>query len=205
MSASDTEDSEFARTHPSLLFRVRNTSDREAWDQFARLYGPLIHRFGCRNGLQDADAADLTQDVLLSAALALVHFEYDPQRGRFRSWLFTVARNCLNRMLRRRIRRVTAAGGSGFQRTLAGLRDDYDHPEQQWDRDYRQRLFEWALEQVRLHFQVPTWQAFSRTAIDNIDPAVVAAELGMSVGAVYVARSRVTGRLRNLIRQAENI
>src|SRR5687767_693005 len=82
-------------TRASLLVRIRDGSDDEAWRLFVDLYGPLVYAFGRRNGLQDADAADLTQDVLQSVAGAVRGLEYDPRRGSFRGWLHTVARNRL--------------------------------------------------------------------------------------------------------------
>src|SRR5437764_15234745 len=96
-------------TRPSLLVRLRDTADHEAWRQLVELYAPLVYRFLRRRGLQDADAADLTQEVLRSVASAIDSFEYDPRRGSFRGWLFTVARNKLHSFLKRqqRLRRHT--------------------------------------------------------------------------------------------------
>jgi len=88
-------------TRPSLLVRIRDAADREAWRQFVELYAPLVYRFARRRGLQDADAADLTQDVLQAVARSSGRLEYDPRRGTFRGWLFTVDRNKLHTFLRR--------------------------------------------------------------------------------------------------------
>lgn len=203
MTASISARSGLSATRPSLLFRVRDASDKDAWNRFARLYGPLVYRFGCRNGLQDADASDLTQDVLLSAATAMVRFEYDPQRGRFRSWLFTVARHALNRMLTRRTRIPRVFGHQQGRRDPASQLQDNHELEESWHQDYRLQLFEWAMEQVQPQFEPATWEAFTQTAVGNVEPATVADRLGVSVGAVYIARSRVTGRLRQVIRQVE--
>lgn len=82
-------------TRPSLLVRIRDRRDRQAWAQFVDLYGPLVYGFGRRQGLQDADAVDLMQDVLRTVAGAVGPLDYDPRRGTFRGWLFTVARNRL--------------------------------------------------------------------------------------------------------------
>ena len=91
-------------TRPSLLFRIRDAQDRQAWNQFVDIYAPLIHRFSKRSGLQDADAADLTQEVLQSVHDAIGRLDYDPGRGKFRSWLFTVARNRIKNFMKRQSR-----------------------------------------------------------------------------------------------------
>src|SRR6516162_4441795 len=92
-------------TRPSLLVRIRDAADRDAWVQFVEVYAPLVYKFVRRRGLQDADAADLTQDVLRAVAGARQRLRYDPDRGTFRSWLFTVARNKLATFLARQQRR----------------------------------------------------------------------------------------------------
>ena len=83
-------------TRPSLLVRIRDARDREAWGQFVEIYAPLVYDLARRRGLQDADAADLTQEVLRSVSGAIGRLDYDPARGTFRSWLFTVTRNAIN-------------------------------------------------------------------------------------------------------------
>ena len=82
-------------TQPSLLVRLKDAHDREAWERFVDLYAPLVYAFVRKRGLQDADAADLTQDVLRQVASAAKSLIYDPRRGSFRAWLFTVVRNRL--------------------------------------------------------------------------------------------------------------
>src|SRR5215470_1143371 len=82
-----------AGTRPSLLIRIRDPGDAEAWGQFVALYGPLIYQFARKQGLQDADAADLTQIVLQAVIDAMKRLDYDPERGSFRGWLYKVVRN----------------------------------------------------------------------------------------------------------------
>ena len=89
-------------TRPSLLVRIRDTGDAEAWHQFVELYAPVIHGFYRKRGLQDADAADLTQAVLQTVSMEAVRLEYDPARGSFRSWLFTIAHNTAIDALRKK-------------------------------------------------------------------------------------------------------
>src|ERR1700739_4499560 len=82
-----------ATTRPSLLVRIRDAADHQAWSQFVEIYGPLVYGFARRLGLQDADAADITQEVLRAVAGAARKLVYDPRRGSFRGWLRTVVRN----------------------------------------------------------------------------------------------------------------
>jgi RNA polymerase sigma-70 factor (ECF subfamily) len=190
-----------AATRPSLLLRLRDRHDTDAWQQFVRLYAPLVYQFGRRKGLQDADAADLTQEVLRSVGVGAGRLEYDPRRGSFRGWLFTIAHRRLCDLLRRRRRQEQGSGDSAVQ----GRLDEQPAPEDEaaWEREYQQRLFAWAAEQVRSQVHETTWQAFWQTAVTGDSGQEVAQRLGLSVAAVYLARSRVMTRLKEQIRQAE--
>jgi RNA polymerase sigma factor (sigma-70 family) len=189
--------SEMPSTRASLLVRLRDARDAEAWRQFAGLYGPLIYRFGRRHHLQDADAADLTQDVLQSVSTAVGRLEYDPDRGSFRGWLFTLLHRRLADLLARQQRQGRASGDSDTRSLLQNLpaEEEEDH----WNREYEQRLFAWAAGKARREFARSTWRAFWQTAVSGLGAREVGDALGLSVGAVYVARSRVQARLRQLI------
>jgi RNA polymerase sigma-70 factor (ECF subfamily) len=189
-------------TQVSLLVRIRDRSDMQAWSEFVDLYAPLVYALARRHGLQDADAADLTQDVLRTVVRVAPRFAYDPGRGSFRGWLFTVTRNQLRKWSQARARCVPASGAAEERRLL----EEYPAPSGEkvaWDQEYRARLFAWAAEKVKPLCQPSTWQAFWQTAVEERDPQEVAAGLGISVGAVYIARSRVLARLREQIRQVE--
>jgi RNA polymerase sigma factor (sigma-70 family) len=187
-------------TRPSLLVRIRDARDREAWGQFVEVYAPLVYDMARRRGLQDADAADLTQDVLRSVAGAIGRLDYDPRRGTFRSWLFTVTRNALNTFFDAQRRLPRGSGDSAVQDWLANQADPADESAV-WDREYERRLLDVAAEQVRLEFENPTWQAFWRTAVEGQTAREAAEGLGMSVGAVYIARSRVLSRIKEKVAQ----
>ena len=186
-------------TRPSLLVRIRDAADREAWRQFVDLYAPLVYRFARRRGLQDADAADLAQDVLHAVARSSERLEYDPRKGSFRGWLFTVARNKLHTFLRRRERQRRRIEDVAVDRLAEEPTAPESEEEALWEQEYQQRLFDWAAEQVRGHFQNRTWQAFWRTAVEGRSPREVAEALGLSVGAVYIAKSRVLARLKEQV------
>jgi RNA polymerase sigma-70 factor (ECF subfamily) len=190
-------------TRVSLLVRIRDPAGDEAWRQFVALYAPLVYGFSRRRGLQDADAADLTQDVLRAVTTAAGRLQYDPQRGSFRSWLFTVARNNLNTFLDNRRRRP---GGQGDGGTSAQIALE-EHPAREddeallWGQDFQRQRFAWAAGQIRGGFEERSWQAFWRTAVEGRPARQVAVELGLSLGAVYIARSRILARLRERIRE----
>jgi RNA polymerase sigma factor (sigma-70 family) len=189
-------------TRASLLLRIRDPSDRLAWNEFVQLYAPLIHAYGMHRGLQDADAADLVQDVLRRVARVAGKFEYDRRLGTFRGWLLTVTRNELRKAAARRARQASGSGDTHLLGVLEQQPDDRA-PDPDWDREYQWRMFQWAAERVRGEFRGPTWQAFWRTVAEHEPIEQVAQQLGLSVGAVYVARSRVTARIRQEIAAAD--
>lgn len=185
------------QTRPSLLLRIRDFRDEDAWNQFIELYAPLIYGYLRKRNIQDADAGDLTQDVLSSVTSTANDFTYDPQRGSFRGWLLTVTRNKMLNFVSRK-KAQAGSGDSGVQRAIEEMTAEEDD-RSQWDLEYERRLFEWAAEKARSEFRDSTWQAFWLTAVDNQSASAVAEKLDLSVGAVYVAKSRVTARLRQFI------
>ena len=191
-------------TRPSLLIRLRDAGDRSAWSQFVDIYLPLIHGFARKHGLQEADAADLAQEVLRAAvARTAPGLEYDPRKGSFRGWLFTVVRNKLRDFLDARRRQGQGTGDSAVRDLLDAQPAPAEDPEAVWEREYERRLFAWAAEQVRGTVQETTWQAFWRTAVEGRSGQEVAEALGMTVAAVYLAKSRVMARLREHVRAVQ--
>jgi RNA polymerase sigma-70 factor (ECF subfamily) len=186
-------------TDPSLLLRVRDARDQDAWRQFFELYVPLIYGYARKRGLQDADAADVAQDVFQRVLGALRRLDYDPTRGSFRSWLRTITRNRIASWKTGPQQRDLGSGDSTVRELLE------EHPDGTadtlWDQHYQREVFLWAAEQARPAFAENTWLAFWRTAVEGQEAAAVAAGLGLSVGAVYVARSRVLDRIKKQVRQ----
>jgi RNA polymerase sigma factor (sigma-70 family) len=191
-------------TRASLLVRIRDAHDTDAWRQFVQVYAPLVYGFARKRGLQDADAADLMQEVFRSLAAAAGRLDYDPGRGSFRSYLYTVTRNRLYNFLDRDRHQVHGSGGSGAQELLEGQAGRDGDGTDLWDREYERRLFAWAAEQVRGEFQEATWQAFWLTAVEGKSAHEAGAATGMSPGAVYVAKSRVLARLRQQVRRLQD-
>ncbi len=190
-------------TRASLLARLRDPQDADAWRQFVQVYAPVVYGFARKRGLQDADAADLMQDVLRAVVMNAGRLEYDPRRGSFRAWLYTVTRNTLANFLDGRRRHARGSGSTGAQERLEEQTAADEVASALWDREYERQLFAAAAEQVRGEFQEATWRAFWLTAVDGKSAAEAGAGLGMSPGAVYVAKSRVLARLREQVRQAQ--
>src|SRR6476660_4182112 len=124
-------------TRVTLLARLKDGADGDAWREFVHLYGPVIYGFARKRGLQDADAADLMQDVLRSISSAAHRLEYDPSRGTFRGWLFTVTRNKVFNFLESRSRRVVGSGDSRVQQRLEQHADSGVDLAADWEADYQ--------------------------------------------------------------------
>jgi RNA polymerase sigma-70 factor (ECF subfamily) len=177
--------------------RLRNLEDCDAWREFVRLYTPLVFLHCTRQGLQEADAADVAQEVMRVAAQAMPDFHYDAQRGKFRGWLLQTTRYRLHKFFARRQRAPQSASETAIER-FAESESGIDE-QARWEEDYRQQLFDWAAEKARPEFQPATWDAFWLSAVESVSVKEVARKVGISSGAVYIARSRVIARLRELI------
>jgi RNA polymerase sigma-70 factor (ECF subfamily) len=188
-------------TRHTLIAKLRDPADAAAWREFLALYEPLVYRLARHKGLQDADARDLCQEVVRAVARAIDRWEPDPAKGSFRGWLFTIARNLTINFLTRRDRHARGSGDTDVLAVLDAVPAADPGASAAFDAEYRKRLFRWAADQVQDEFAAKTWQAFWRTGVENRPVTEVAAELGMTAGAVYVARSRVLARLRQRIQQ----
>ena len=175
-------------TPASLLERLRLPGDVEAWDRFVRLYTPMIHQWARRAGASPEDAADLVQEVLATLLRALPEFSYDPGRS-FRAWLKTIT---LNRWRQWRARTARVVSGNP-----GGVREPADEPEAPdfEESEYRRYLVGRAVQVMREEFEPATWRACWATAAEGRPAVEVAAELGVTVNAVYLAKSRVLRRL----------
>jgi RNA polymerase sigma-70 factor (ECF subfamily) len=192
-------------TSPSLVARLRDRQDHATWAAFVELYAPVVFAFTRKRGLQDADAADLTQDVLRSIVGAITRFEYSRARGGFRAWLFHITRNHLRSFHRRaaRLDRLTAGPPGVGPVNLDELPGGEDDLEAVWETEWRRELFARACESTRREVEPTTWEAFHQTAVLGRSGQVVATELGLSVAAVYLAKSRVLARLRRFVEAVE--
>ena len=187
-------------TRPSLLLRVRDPRDAQAWTRFVDVYTPLVFNFCRRRGLQAADAADVAQDVMRAVSRSIGRFEYDPGRGAFRDWLYRVTRSKLTDFHRGRQREPAGSGESAVHDLLAEQADpdaEAAREADDWQQTWHRHRFDSAAERVRSEVQPATWKAFWATAVEGRPVQEVADELGLTPGAVYIARSRVLARLKS--------
>ena len=193
--------SEAPLTRATLLLRLRDANDSEAWSGFVRDYGPMLYRFVRSRGLQDADAADIVQDVLRSVGQAIERLEYDKQRGGFRAWLFTITRNKLASFFERRRRAGATPQDTDQYELLTQESGGPNELHEQWELEHQRQLAETAMQRVKPTMEPKSWAAFELTAIQGQSADEVAGLLGMSKGALYVARSRVIAKLRSEIQR----
>jgi RNA polymerase sigma-70 factor (ECF subfamily) len=182
-----------ADTSASLLERLRDRADQDAWRRLTVLYTPLLHVWLGAARLQAADVDDLTQRVLTVVVRKLPQFEHNGRPGAFRTWLRFIAANVLREFSRSR----AATGGSGEAAALLEeLKDPHSDLNRHWEEEHNRHLLSGLLELVKPEFTTPTWWAFSRQVLDEVSASLVATELGLSVNAVLIAKSRVLNRLR---------
>jgi RNA polymerase sigma factor (sigma-70 family) len=194
---------EAPQTRLSLLMRLRDLEDQQAWAEFVDMYAPLIYGYVRKRGLQDADAADLTQACLRKVAMHVGRLEYDRQRGTFRGWLFTMVRNLLRDFHAQSRRPDQGSGDSQIQRLLDNQATPEPDEAAEWERECRHGLLAWAAKQIQPQVLETTWQAFWQTAVEGRSGKEVAKRLGLKLSRVYVAKSRVMARLRSLIREVQ--
>ncbi|HBE67205.1 MAG TPA: hypothetical protein DDW52_03555 [Planctomycetaceae bacterium] len=183
-------------TRSSLIANLQTATNQDAWHDFVELYEPFIYRQAVASGLQPADAGEVVQGVLLAVSQAIGGFTPDAGRARFRTWLYAVGRNICLQQLGRLRRNQT-------QPLPEALDIDDSAVDRVMQLDLRRRAFRWAADRVRGSFTDRTWHAFWRSSVDHVAVADVARELDMSVGAVYIARSRVMERLRQEVQQID--
>jgi RNA polymerase sigma-70 factor (ECF subfamily) len=178
--------------------------DPEAWRRLAHLYGPLVYQWCRWRGLQTSDAEDVTQDVFLTVAARVGSFRRDRPGDTFRGWLWAITRHKLGHWIRRQRAQEQPAGGTDAQQRLQAepLPEEGSGSADAGDAGAVAGLYRRALELIRTEFEDRSWEAFRRLVIEGQRPADVAADLGMTRGAVYVTKSRILRRLREVLGDA---
>jgi RNA polymerase sigma-70 factor (ECF subfamily) len=182
-------------TSASLLERLRTAPDEAAWQRLDDLYRPLIHRWLLRDPTLGTEAEDLVQDVMAVLVRELPGFQRQ-RTGSFRRWLRTITGNRLGAHYRARQNRPRALGGPPEESPLLQLADPHSELSRQWDAEHDRHVLRRLMELIAPLFEPTTLTAFRRVAFDGVAPARVAEELGLSLNAVLLAKSRVLGKLR---------
>ena len=175
-------------TSLSLLDRLKDPADKDAWARLDRLYTGLLRAWFAAAGVQPADRDDLTQNALAVVLRRVKEFEHSGRPGAFRAWLRSIATNVLREFWR-------ARPAPQADSVLAELADPGSGLSQAWDADHERHVLEGLLDLARPEFAESTWQAFRRAGFDGVPARQVAEELGLSVNAVLIAKSRVLRRL----------
>lgn len=182
-------------TRASLLLRLRDHNDSEAWDQFVSLYRPILIRCARARGLDAEDAEDVAQHCSAAVSRKIADFDYDPRRGRFRGWLRKMVNDRVCSLLRRRGERPAESGD--FERPQERERS----PEEVWEQIWLEEHLRHCCERVRQRVGSRTYEAFRRVAVDQCSVKEVCAALDMTANQMYVAKSRVTRRLQDMMKE----
>jgi len=182
-------------TSPTLLVRLR-ARDAEAWRRLSELYGPIVYSWIRSRSVGEQDAADLVQEVFLSVHQSIERFRKEQPNDRFRNWLWTITRRRIQVHFRGQAKTPVAIGGSEANAQIQEIPEPMFEDDAEAPGTTEGQVFRRALDLIRCEFGQHIWQACMLTAVEGRTAAEAAAELGMSVGSVYLARSRVLKRLR---------
>jgi RNA polymerase sigma-70 factor (ECF subfamily) len=191
-------------TRASLLLRLRDSQNQEAWVEFVALYESVVYRLLRKSGLQDADCHELMQEFFLSVSRNIERWDPATERGSFRGWLRRVTRNLVINWLKRRHRQEVPAGGSAPWEMFENIPANAERESNVFDRELRRAMFHRASELVRIEISASAWMAFWETTVAGLSPSVAGQKLGMSAGAVRVAKCRVIARLREIVTAMES-
>lgn len=186
---------DIADTRESLLIRLRDPQCDAAWQEFASIYRPMIYRLARQSGLQDCDAQDVSQRVLLSVSGAIGQWRKDHSKGKFRGWLTVVTRNAVCNVFTRSLR-DQPPGGSEVRQLLENSGEKQTELDERIEMEFMRSVFREAANRVRKEFADSTWQAFWLTSVNQISISDAAQQLSTTPGAIYAARSRVMRRLQ---------
>ena len=189
-------------TRESLVLRLRDPDDLQAWSEFVEIYRPVILSLAAKRGLQTADAEDLAQEVLTRVARCIDRWDPNPEKGSFRAWLATITRNLVSQFFREGGRRPSTGMDSKIVGLIDGSTQDAFH-DQEFDLERERQLFAWAARKVQSRFEEKTWHAFWITAVQGLSTNEASETLGITKSQIYVARSRVMSLLKQTIEQSD--
>ena len=187
-------------TRHSLIVRLKSPSNELAWRDFVSTYEGFLNQLARRQGVPERHVPDVTQQILLTIAKSIDGWSDDGNAASFRRWLCTVSRNIVIRFMSRERRQAGGVGGSDLVARLERIEDKSD---ERHVLRYQHELIVWAAEQVRHEFLETSWQAFRATVIEDRPVDIVASELGVTVGSIYMSRSRIMARIRKRVAEVE--
>lgn len=192
-------------TSATLLLRLQDIEDHEAWAAFVERYAPVVFSWCRRFHLQDSDAADVTQDVLVKLMRSMQNFQYEPGKGRFRGWLKTVTANTVRDMVRSWEGRIRGGGDDNTFELLNSLQapNAIEALAVDIEAQYQRELLERAAATVRPRVRAHTWDAWELTSVNRLPAAKAAQQLNVAIGDVYVARSRVNKMLSEEVKRLQ--
>ena len=176
-------------TSPSLLLRIRDPSDSDSWQEFESVYAPIIKEYCLRRSIQDSDTEDIAQEVMTAVANAILSFEYQPERGKFRSWLAVITANKLKSFIAKK--GIYDNKLQDIAERLGSSPESDSH----WSTVFLDQVFQAAQQRTRPHFEDMTWNCFHAVWIENRNPTEVAKALQIPLHSVYVNKSRVLKRM----------
>jgi len=183
-------------TSATLLERLSDRSDSVAWGRLVDLYSPLINSWLRRQGVLTEEADDLTQEVMEVVVREVARFQHSGRIGAFRTWLRTITINCLRQSWRSRRYQSQSSGSLDIQAMLDRLEDPASDLSRRWDQEHDRYVLHRLLDLIEPDFRPVTWRAFRRQVIDEATAETVAAEMGLTVNAVLIAKSRILSQLR---------
>jgi RNA polymerase sigma factor (sigma-70 family) len=190
-------------TRPSLLLRIRDRRDDAAWQTFDGIYRPLLQRYAVACGLKSADAEDVVQHCMSAVQENIAGFDYDPAKGRFKSWLRTIVYNRVRNLIRDR------PAGLGGDAEMRGVPSREESPEQVFDRLWMQEHLWHCIELVRRDVEPTTFRAFEMYVLEQRTIEEVCAELKVRPNVVYTIKWRLTEkiaeRMRELLGDADDV
>jgi RNA polymerase sigma factor (sigma-70 family) len=208
MSASEQPPEEFLPTRRSLLTRLKNWDDQEGWREFFETYWRLIYSVALRAGLSEAEAEDLVQETVLGVAKKMRDFHYDPAVGSFKAWLLLNVRSRIADHWRRRRSRIQTVAPPPEDTGRTSLIEQAPEPaggrlEALWEEEWKNRLFEAALDRVKLRISARQFQLFDLYVLQGVPLRKITASLGVSSGQVYLTKHRVTRLIRKEAQRLE--
>jgi RNA polymerase sigma-70 factor (ECF subfamily) len=190
-------------THNSLIVRLRDPRDVQAWAEFTEIYQPLVYRLARGMNMQHSDAVDATQEVMLHLTDAVRRWQPDRSRGTFRGWLHQVAKNVMLRFMERQNRQPRTSGNTSNVHKLSQLPEEVDTASV-FDSEFKRHVFAWAARRVQAEFEARSWSAFWETFVAERAVAEYSRSENISTGAIYIARCRVLKRLREIVEEQLN-